>query len=107
MRSALAVATVLIAAPGAIAQTPEGTAAGEQPTDITQAVACATLSQQFADTLIALTAPTAETPLDEKVKTRSSEQAGAAQKACMAHDYATGLQGLRQALETLGKKPIV
>ncbi|MFZ1430284.1 MAG: hypothetical protein WAS21_26360 [Geminicoccaceae bacterium] len=89
------------------APAPEVAAVGDQPADITQAVACATLSQQFGDTLTALTAPTAKTPLDEKVKTTSSEQAGAGRKACMAHDYATGLQGLRQALETLGKKPIV
>jgi hypothetical protein len=75
--------------------------------DIAQAVDCATLSQQFGDTLTALTAPTAKTPLDEAVKTTSSEQAGAGRKACMAHDYPAGLDSLRQAITTLGKKPIV
>ena len=59
--------------------------------DIAKAVDCATLSQQFGDTLTALTAPTAKTPLDETVKTTSSEQAGAGRKACMAHDYEAGL----------------
>ena len=59
--------------------------------DIGKAVDCATLSQQFGDTLTALTAPTAKTPLDETVKTTSSEQAGAGRKACMAHDYEAGL----------------
>lgn len=101
------------AAPGATAEAspaapaPDATAATALPADISQAVACATLSQQFGDSLTALTAPTAKTPLDEKVKTASSEQAGAGRKACMAHNYEAGLQGLRQALETLGKKPIV
>ena len=75
--------------------------------DIGKAVDCATLSQQFGDTLTALTAPTAKTPLDETVKTTSSEQAGAGRKACMAHDYEAGMAGLRQAIGTLGKKPIV
>lgn len=100
-------------APGATTQAspatpdPAASAASTAPADITQAVACATLSQQFGDTLTALSAPTAKTPLDETVKNTSSERAGAGRKACMAHDYATGLQGLREALETLGKKPIV
>jgi hypothetical protein len=75
--------------------------------DIVKAVDCATLSQQFGDTLTALTAPTAKTPLDETVKTMSSEQAGAGRKACMAHDYEVGTDSLRQAITTLGKKPIV
>ena len=75
--------------------------------DIGKAVDCATLSQQFGDTLTALTAPTAKTPLDEGVKTTSSEQAGAGRKACMAHDYEAGMASLRQAIGTLGKKPIV
>lgn len=75
--------------------------------DIAKAVDCATLSQQFGDTLTVLTAPTAKTPLDEAVKTTSSEQAGAGRKACMAHDYEVGMDSLRQAITTLGKKPIV
>ena len=81
--------------------------AQRQPADIAKAVDCATLSQQFGDTLTALTAPTAKTPLDETVKKTSSDQAGAARTACMAHDYETGLNGLREAIGTLGKKPIV
>lgn len=75
--------------------------------DVAKAVDCATLSQQFGDTLTALTAPTAKPPLDETVKTTSGEQAGAGRKACMAHDYEAGLASLRQAITTLGKKPIV
>ena len=75
--------------------------------DIGQAVDCATLSQQFGDTLTALTAPTAKTPLDEAVKTKSSELAGAGRKACMAHDYEIGSASLREAIGALGKKPIV
>lgn len=75
--------------------------------DVTKAVQCATLSQQFGDTLTALTAPTAKTPLDENVKKTSSEQAGAGRTACMAKDYEAGMEQLRQALATLGKKPVL
>ena len=99
-------------APGATpAPSPAAPAPPAEPVakaaDIGKAVDCATLSQQFGDTLTALTAPTAKTPLDETVKTTSSEQAGAGRKACMAHDYEAGLASLRQAIGTLGKKPIV
>ena len=75
--------------------------------DVGKAVDCATLSQQFGDTLTALTAPTAKTPLDENVKATSSEQASAGRQACMAYDYDSGMESLRQAITTLGKKPIV
>jgi hypothetical protein len=84
---------------------PAGPAAGV--VDLGKAVHCATLSQQFGDTLTALTAPTAKAPLDETIKTTSSEQAGTGRKACMAHDYDSGIGSLRQAITTLGKKPIV
>jgi hypothetical protein len=95
-------------APGASTDaSPAVPAAVAQPVDIAKAVDCATLSQQFGDTLTALTAPTAKTPLDEAVKTASAGQAGAGRKACMAHDYEAGLDGLRQAIGALGKKPIV
>lgn len=79
----------------------------QKAADIAKAVDCATLSQQFGDTLTALTAPTAKAPLDEAVKATSSEQAGTGRKACMAHDYAVGMDSLREAITTLGKKPIV
>jgi hypothetical protein len=78
-----------------------------RPIDLAKAVDCATLSQQFGDTLTALTAPTAKTPLDEAAKTASLDQAGAGRKACMAHDYDAGMDQLRQAIGTLGKRPIV
>jgi hypothetical protein len=97
-------------APGATTEAspaaPPVPASAAQAPDIAKAVDCATLSQQFGDTLTALTAPTAKTPLDEAVKTASTEQAGAGRKACMVHDYAAGLDGLRQAITTLGRKPI-
>ena len=85
---------------------PAAEAAGK-PVDIAKAVDCATLSQQFGDTLTVLTGPTAKTKLDEGVKNTSSEQAGTGRKACMAHDYEAGMDQLRQAITTLGKKPIV
>lgn len=100
---------------GATAHSPPGPAAApaqtevpeERPADIVQAVDCATLSQQFGDTLTALTLPTAAKKLDEAVKTTASDQAGAGRKACMEHDYAAGMDQLRQALGTLGKTPIL
>jgi hypothetical protein len=92
------------ASPAAPAPPPEPSA---KAVDIAKAVDCATLSQQFGDTLTALTAPTAKTPLDETVKSTSSEQAGAGRKACMAHEYEVGMDSLREAITTLGKKPIV
>ena len=82
-------------------------AAPTKAVDIAKAVDCATLSQQFGDTLTALTGPTAKTPLDETVKTTSSDQAGAGRKACMAHDYDAGLDQLREALQEIGLKPSV
>ena len=39
--------------------------AADKQVDIAKAVSCATLSQQFGDTLVALTAPTAKQKLDE------------------------------------------
>jgi hypothetical protein len=86
---------------------PPAATAAAKPADIAKAVDCATLSQQFGDTLTALTGPTAKTKLDEGVKNTSSEQAGAGRKACMAHDYEAGMEQLRQAIVTLGKKPII
>jgi hypothetical protein len=75
--------------------------------DIARAVACATLSQQFGDVLTALTAPTAATKLDDAVKATATDQATAGRKACMAKAYEPGLDQLRQAIGTLGKRPIV
>lgn len=80
--------------------------AAERPVDIAKAVSCATLSQQFGDTLTALTAPTAKQKLDEAVGKAASGQAGAGRDACMAHDYDAGLDQLRQAIAQLGAKPV-
>jgi hypothetical protein len=85
---------------------PATEAAAEKPVDIGKAVSCATLSQQFGDTLVALTAPTAKQKLDENVGKAASGQAGAGRSACMAHDYDAGLDQLRQAIAQLGTKAI-
>ena len=98
-------AMLLLLGSAALAQEAAAPAPGRP--DIVQAVRCATLSQQFGDTLTALTGPTAKTKLDEGVKNTSSEQAGAGRKACMTHEYEAGMEQLRQAITTLGKKPIV
>ena len=98
-------------APGASSEAspaaPAPPAESAKAVDIAKAVDCATLSQQFGDTLTALTGPTAKAPLDEAVKATSSEQAGAGRKACMTHNYAAGMDSLREAITTLGKKPII
>ena len=94
-------------APGAAAAPAPAAEPAPKTVDLAKAIDCATLSQQFGDTLTALTAPTAKMPLDEAVKTTSSEQAATGRKACMARDYDAGMGSLRQAITTLGKKPIV
>lgn len=108
-------ATTPVTPEGATAHSPPGPAAAPaeseareaRPADVKKAVACATLSQQFGDTLTALTLPTAQKKLDESVKTQASGQAGAGREACMAHDYEAGMDQLRQAIGTLGKQPIL
>jgi hypothetical protein len=94
------------AAPVPAAQVNLADPAAEKPTDIGKAVSCATLSQQFGDTLVALIAPTAKQKLDENVGKAASGQAGAGRSACMAHDYDAGLDQLRQAIAQLGTKAI-
>jgi uncharacterized protein (DUF1501 family) len=98
-------AMLLLLGSAALAQEAAAPAPGRP--DIVQAVRCATLSQQFGDTLTALTAPTAKAKLDDTVKATASEQAAAGRKACMAHDHEAGLEQLRQGIATLGKKPVV
>jgi hypothetical protein len=92
--------------PGPAPQLPTSVPAA-RPADIAKAVDCATLAQQFGDTLTALTAPTAAKPLDEGVKNSASDQAASGRKSCMAHDYDAGLDQLRQAIAQLGKQPIL
>jgi hypothetical protein len=94
------------AAPVPAAQVNLAAPAADKPVDIAKAVSCATLSQQFGDTLVALTAPTAKQKLDENVGKAASGQAGAGRSACMAHDYDAGLDQLRQAIAQLGTKAI-
>jgi hypothetical protein len=74
--------------------------------DIAKAVSCATLSQQFADQLSVVIAPTAKTKLDDGVKKSASDQATAGRKACMDHDYDSGLGQLRQSIVQIGAKPV-
>jgi hypothetical protein len=93
-------------APAPAAQVDLADPAADKPVGIAKAVSCATLSQQFGDTLVALTAPTAKQKLDENVGKAASGQAGAGRSACMAHDYDAGLDQLRQAIAQLGAKAI-
>jgi hypothetical protein len=71
-----------------------------QEVDIKKAVHCATLSQQFGDSLKAA-------KVEDQVKKAASDLAKQGDQACMAHDYDTGLDQLRQALEQIKLKPIV
>lgn len=101
--------TPAAAAPIAPGPAPQRSASpsATKPADIAKAVDCATLVQQFGDTLTALTAPTAAKKLDEGVKNSATDQAAAGRKSCMAHDYDAGLAQLRQAIGQLGKRPIL
>ena len=75
------------------------TAALAQEADLQKGVACATLSQQFGDSLKAAKA-------EDDVKKAATAQAKQGDQDCMAHEYDAGLDQLRQALQQIGLKPI-
>ena len=75
------------------------TAALAQEADIQKGVACATLSQQFGDSVKAAKA-------EDDVKKTATDLAKQGDQDCMAHDYDAGLDQLRQALQQIGLKPI-
>jgi hypothetical protein len=74
-------------------------AALAQEADLQKGVACATLSQQFSDSV-----KTAK--VEDGVKTAATDVAKQGDQACMAHDYDAGLDQLRQAVQQIGLKPI-
>jgi len=76
-----------------------GAAALAQEADVQKGVYCATLSQQFGDSV-----KTAK--VEDNVKTTATDLAKQGDQACMAHDYDTGLDQLRQAVQQIGLKPI-
>jgi hypothetical protein len=76
------------------------TAALAQEVDIQKAVRCATLSQQFGDSLKTAKA-------EDDVKKAATDLVKQGDQACMAHDYDAGLEQLRKALQQIGLKPIV
>jgi hypothetical protein len=88
------VAIVALAAAGL------GTAALAQEVDIKKAVHCATLSQQFTDSLKTAKA-------EDNVKKAAADLVKQGDQACMAKDYDAGLDRLRQALQQIGLKPSV
>jgi hypothetical protein len=75
------------------------TAALAQGADIKNGVACATLSQQFGDSVKTAKA-------EDDVKKAATAQAKQGDQDCMAHKYDAGLDQLRQALQQIGLKPI-
>lgn len=76
-----------------------GAAALAQQADIQKGVQCATLSQQFGDSLKGA-------KVEDDVKTAAADLAKQGDQACMAHDYDAGLDQLRQAIQQIGLKPI-
>jgi hypothetical protein len=73
-------------------------AALAQEVDIPKGVACATLSQQFGDSVKTAKA-------EDDVKKTATDLAKQGDQDCMAHDYDAGLDQLRQALQQIGLKP--
>jgi hypothetical protein len=71
-----------------------------QEVDIGKAVDCATLSQQFTDSLKTAKA-------EDNVKKAAADLVKQGDQACMAKDYDAGLDQLRQALQQIGLKPSV
>ena len=77
-----------------------GAAALGQEVDVQKAVHCATLAQQFGDSVKAAEA-------EDDVKTAATDLVKQGNQACMEHDYDAGLDQLRKALQQIGLKPIV
>jgi polysaccharide deacetylase 2 family uncharacterized protein YibQ len=75
-----------------------GGAALAQEADIQKGVDCATLSQQFGDSVKAA-------KVEDGVKKAATDAAKQGDQACMAHDYDAGLDQLRQAVQQIGLKP--
>ena len=75
-------------------------AALAQEVDLKKAVQCATLSQQFGDSLKTAKA-------EDDAKKAAADLVKQGDQACMAHDYDAGLDQLRKALQQIGLKPIV
>ena len=75
-------------------------AALAQEVDLKKAVQCATLSQQFGDSLKTAKA-------EDDAKKAATDLVKQGDQACMAHDYDAGLDQLRKALQQIGLKPIV
>ena len=73
-------------------------AALAQEADIPKGVACATLSQQFGDSI--KTAKAADA-----AKTSATGLAKQGDQACNQHEYDAGMDQLRQALQQVGLKP--
>lgn len=76
-----------------------GAAALAQQADVQKGVSCATLSQQFGDSVKAA-------KVEDGVKQAATDLAKQGDQACMAHDYDAGLDQLRQAIQQIGLKPI-
>jgi hypothetical protein len=87
---------------GAIALAAAGlcTTALAQEVDIKKAVQCATLSQQFGDSVKTAKA-------EDDAKKAATDLVKQGDQACMAHQYDAGMDQLRRALQQIGLKPSV
>jgi hypothetical protein len=83
-----------------LAATGFGAAALAQEVDISKAVDCMSLSQQFTDSLKAAKA-------EDDVKKAAADLVKQGDKACMAHDYDAGMDQMRKALQQIGLKPFI
>ena len=83
----------------ALAVVGPSTAALAQEVDVQKAVSCATLSQQFTDSVKAAKA-------EDAAKKAAADQVKQGDQDCMAHDYDAGLDQLRQALQQIGLQPV-
>ena len=77
-----------------------GAAALAQEVDVTKAVDCMRLSQQFTDSVKAAKA-------EDDAKKAATDLVKEGDKACMAQDYDAGMDQMRKALQQIGLKPIV
>ena len=70
-----------------------------QEVDVTKAVTCMTLIQQFGDSL-------GGSKADDAAKKAATEALTVGRKACMEKDYDNGVGKVREGITLIGGKPI-
>lgn len=95
----LALATPLLLAGAALAQTKPAAAPAAPAVDVTKAVQCQTLLIQFNERVGASKAA-------DDVKKTARESLAAGNKACNEKNYDAGMEQIRTALTTIEVKPL-